>query len=383
VATTDAAGEVAFAGAARTPYAVRALGPGHRPVLAPPQALDDGSEPIVLVVDVGASLFGTFGPADVLAALGPTADETRLVAAMGERGAQMLASWMPVLVLRPLAGGRTFPERAADGAVAPDGSFRIDGVPPGSYDVLVRHRLPGAARGATGSLATRLATVRDLRAGEPRQVDLQAPMLRLGRLVASVTVDGELLRNHDVRLRYRRDGLGFGDVDLPELTAPLTIGALGRIAVDVPPGTWGLEVMVPRAGGAGTALLRCETFAEVAPGGTAEVTFALQRRALRVRVLGADGAPVVGRRFSVLQDRYLAGVGATDAAGWLVLDPVLPGRFELATWPPELADQEAQTTYIRAHPFPQWMDVLVRLGPLGPVVGAGPEAEAVELRLPR
>jgi hypothetical protein len=83
----------------------------------------------------------------------------------------------------------------------------------------------------------------------------------------------------------------------------------------------------------------------------------------------------------MLQEQSLASAGTTDAEGWLVIRSVPDGAFELATWPVELAAQEAQTAYIKAHPHPEWMSALIRLGPL--LMPAGQAQAEFELRLPR
>jgi RNA polymerase sigma-70 factor (ECF subfamily) len=378
-ANTDVDGELELTGAAGTPFTVRVLGPGHRPIAVADVRLDAGLGVLVVPVDVGASVSGTFGPADLLARLGPSPDEVRYMKAMGERGAAILEGLRPVVVLRPADGGKDFPEKASDGAVQDDGTFRIDGVPPGSWRVFVRH----IGRGTSVSAYTELATLRDLGSGEHRRIELDGSSLRSGSLRALVLVDGEPFANATVHVRYRRPGLAWGKTELAEATpAPILTEADGRFSIEAPPGEYSVQVQVQVPDGkGGTAKLRTDQFVAVAAGAAAEATFALQRRTLRVRVLRADGTPAADRKFSALQDRSIEAVGVTDGDGWLEIASVPVGAFDLVAWPLELADVDAQTEYMRAHPYPQWLDVLVRIGPLQ--MESGQSRAEIERRLPR
>jgi RNA polymerase sigma factor (sigma-70 family) len=378
-ATTNAAGEVELAAAEDVVGTVRALGPGHRPLAVADVRFTPGLPALTLTPEVGGTIAGTFGPADLLARLGPSPEERHTASLGDERFGAMLPAWRVTVFLRPVGGGPTHPERAADGAVQDDGSFRIDGVPPGDWDVFVRHRLQGLARSVMSKVETRLAAVRGLASGERREVDLDGTALRPGTLHALVLVDGSPHANGEARLVCRRAGVVFGETPIAETQVNVRLDAEGRIAAELPPGTWAVEAHV--AGGHGPAKLRNEQAVELLPGATVGATFALARRTLRVRVLLPDGSPAAARRFSVMQPGTIASAGTTDADGWLELESVPAGEFDLTTWPPELADPKAQTDYIRAHPYPQWLDALLRVGPLRMESGAV-RAEQ-ELRLPR
>jgi hypothetical protein len=382
--TTDAAGEVELAAAAATPFGVRALGPGHRPTVVQSVLLDDALGVLTIVVDVEGTVLGTVGPADVLARFGPAPDVVRAATSLGERGAAMFASHRPQVLLRAIGGTAEHPAKAADGAVRDDGTFRIDGVPPGSWQVVLRGRLPDLG-GAQWSarLETPLATIADVQPGAPRRIDLDAGALRFGTLRARVLVDGAPFAHGTVALLCRRPDLAIGSSRQAEASVRVVLDDDGALAVDVPPGEYTIEAHVPSARGPASpapAKLRNEQSVHLAPGAVADATFALLRRTLRVRVLQADGSPAAARRFSVLQPGRLASAGTTDADGWLELESVPAGSFHLATWPLALSDQAAQTAHIRAHPYPQWLDALVRLGPLQ--MNAGEVRAETELRLP-
>lgn len=377
---TDAAGEVTLRGPVGAPFVLRLLGPGHRPSVIADVRLDDGLEPLVAQVDIGATVFGKLTPARALAELGPSPRELQAAASLGDRGGAMLQSMRPQVLLRPMGGGAAvYPEEPSEGAVAADGSFRIEGVPDGSWQVCVRFRLPGLCRGSGVARVAELATVRDLRCNDERRVELDCSGLGTGNLQALVLVDGDPLVNGKVQLLYRHAGLQWGDREVAEAAVRTATDTEGRLTADLPPGDWALSVSVPGRNG-GEATLRNEQFAVVRAGGATSITYAMQRRTLRAHILRADGAPEVGRSFLVLQEHYLKSAGKTDDAGWLQIDSVIPGSFELVSWPNALTGQKAQSAYIKEHPYPQWLDALIRLGPVS--MPAGQTRAEVELRLP-
>jgi RNA polymerase sigma factor (sigma-70 family) len=378
--STDQDGAAELRAGMGSAYTVRVLGPGHRPVVVSDVWFEPGLAPLVVTVDVGGSLVGVLEPPEVLAQLGPDATEVAAVRGLGERGATMLQGWMPKLILRAPGRGAGDSSRVVEGVVQSDGSFRIDGVPSGTWEVSLRHRLPGIARSASGNLVTHLATVQDLQGGEERRLLLHADSLACGSLQAVVLVDGVPLADSKVNLLYRRAGLVMGDREMAEATVPAHTDALGAVAVQVPPGDYAVEARVANGKG-GEARSRSEQVVTVVPGQQTVATFALLRRTLRVRILRPDGSPEVGRKFSVLQASYFASAGSTDAEGWIELDSVPSGAFDLVTWPVELATVGAQSAYIKAHPYPQWLDGLVRIGPVE--MSAGQARAQVVLRLPQ
>ncbi|MEZ5963211.1 MAG: sigma-70 family RNA polymerase sigma factor [Planctomycetota bacterium] len=381
-ATTDAAGEANLRGAVAAGLSLRVLGPGHRPTVVPEVRLDPSLPPLVVRVDVGATIAGRLGPAHLLRQLAPSTEEDAMLRQLGAaRAGVMGASLHPRVLVRSVGDPqRTLPEHADDGVVARDGSFHIDGVSPGSWEVCLDYRLPGLGRGTGGRALAVLATVRDLRPMETRTVELDGSALASVTLRAQVLVDGEPWRDADASLLRRGPGLRWGTLDVGELAVPLRTDAGGRFAVDVAPGTYSVEVALsgdPRR----PVRLRTDQVVEVVAGRDAECAFALQRSCLRVRVQRADGTPERQRAFMVMQARYFASAGRTDDDGWITLDPVLPGDFDLVAWPEDLEAQAAQTRYIKEHPYPEWLQALVRVGPLR--MPPGERTAEIEARLPR
>lgn len=378
---SDANGELHLEGQAGTAFSLRLLGPGHRPLVVDDVRLDAGLEPLQVIVDVGATVSGTVGPAGMLAALGASASELEIGQKFGEQGRSMLQSWRPWVRLQSAGDAAVaLPEKPQDGAVADDGSFRIDGVPMGSWQVCLDYRLPGLSQSAGVRAREVLATIRIEPGVAPRPLALDAAHLLPGTLHARALVDGVPFANGKVRLLLRRGGIFWGGTGIGMTTVHATTDAGGVVEGALPPGDWALEAEVDDGNG-GKAKLRNEQRAAVAAGQRTEAVFALQRRLLRVRVLQGDGSPCAGRSFVVLQDQFMAGAGKTDAEGWLAIRSVPDGAFELATWPLELAAQDAQTAYIRSHPYPEWMTALIRLGPL--TMPAGQAQAECEVRLPR
>ncbi|MEE9127739.1 MAG: hypothetical protein V3U11_11420, partial [Planctomycetota bacterium] len=122
---TDAKGEVVLTGPASSRYALRALGPGHRPEVLNDVELAPDLGVLVVKVWAGATLTGQAGPVATLKALTPDS-----------KGALRLVNLNPGLYLVshenrdvrwPVDSWESFPFGA-------DGSFKITGIPPGTWE---------------------------------------------------------------------------------------------------------------------------------------------------------------------------------------------------------------------------------------------------------
>ena len=269
----------------------------------------DGDTPVVVVVERGATIAGSVSPANLLRELAPSPDEWARGVVGGEFG-DPKRPW-PTLVLRSKSRPpRLLPARIWLGQpgfpVGDDGMFRIDGVPPGDWQIELVHGVGGVMREhAVGHVAA-------LAAGERREVAIDIRSLQPGELVATVLLDGELLRRAEVH---------FGD-------CWLRTDGEGRVAGKVH-GSSHLCLAGPDGSLQG-GVASDETIA-VGPGERVACTIALSRRRLRIRVLHADGTAMVGKTFGVSGPVGGEDVGKTDAQGWLLLDPAPPYEFKIYT----------------------------------------------------
>lgn len=248
---------------------------------------------------------------------------------------------------------RHFPAGGDRGvAVGTDGSFVLRQVPAGSWRVVL---LAGRRH------PTELATLRDLRPGETRPLLLDAGPLALGALRGRVQVNGEPVRRKVALITIDPDRgsarnhttHGYADTD-----------ENGAFEVRAPEGEYRLMVS---AGSADERrwMLSPDKVHVIAERQSSR-DFSLTHRAAEFRLLEADGkTPVAGREMMVLWGTYVwpSERPVTDAAGRLVVDPLPPGPFSLATWPVHLAARDAQQAYQREHPE-TWPDVLITIGPV-------------------
>lgn len=201
-----------------------------------------------------------------------------------------------------------------DGVVMPDGSFVIDAALPGDYDV----RLNGDNIGEVT-----VAEVMQLRAGEERQLAIDASKFVPARLAATVLVDGEPW----VRGGFHLLAIGANYAD------GIGLGLAGQGSALMQPATYASFVKWQDQGRDYTLFgtQRCE----LAVGADVSQTFSFEHRVLRVKVLGPDGKPAAKTMlFATVIDypeaqRHIKVWFRTDDEGVFVWDPAPPGRAEM------------------------------------------------------
>jgi len=371
---TDAHGRLELRGPAGVELAVRLLGPGHVPAVRNGIVLKAEGGVLALEVAASAALKGVLLPPGLAARLQPPPGRIRFAKAAAER---IRSAMLPGLrLVRP-----TGQERWPAGGVPrvpfeADGAFLLEGVPPGDWDV----ELVCAAAGDgqfLNSVIAKLGTIRALAPGETRRIELDASALLPATLAGRVFLDGEPAASTSITLLLRRPGRVVWGREADQTEFQLQTDGQGAFETQALPGSF--TVAVPVVPGQAHRRAVCETWVQVGPGEAAARDFHIVRRKLAVLVLSAAGAPEAGRKFTLMPGRERSYSLTTDEHGEMVVDPAPLGPFELATWPRKLAGSEEQTAYIKAHPYPEWLSVLLRLGPID-AAGVRPGVR-LELRL--
>ena len=351
---SDARGELVLRGPSRGYLGLRARGAFVTRLLAP--VVPGGPDQrIVLQVERGAILQGSLAPVGVLAELQPAAGARLLVAGNEHLGAAKKPG--PTLLLRsaqqqgrPLVlPKRTLMEEPGF-PIAADGTFRIEGIPPGDWTV----ELLGAIDGRLQMPSLGQAT--GLREGEVREVAFSLAELVPGELRAVVMRDGTPWPNAEI---YCNSGWSRTD-------------ARGRLVLRARAGSYWPAAEI----GEGHDHRLYSDQVVVRAGEVTNVTLDFVRRKARIHVLDADGAPVRNRGFQIVG---FSSTFATDAEGWLVLDPAPPWPCTLVYYegwldPAEVEQMAQQDVTARARlrrtagPLPMPLDRL---------------SADLELRLPR
>ncbi len=201
---------------------------------------------------------------------------------------------------------------------------------------------------ALGRPARAVRTLLDLRAGVTRRLETHVCGLRPGRPRGRIMGSGER--------PARSDAQGSIDVALlpGRYRATISLGSDQRI-------------LLPQ-------------WVDITAGGIIDQDLHVRHVRLVLRILDDQGAPVVGRVFTLRSttDSHLhQSSHTTDAGGELVLDPAPLSPFELLTWPGSLMAPE-----LRAALVTQGQEAIertwIRLGPL--VAPADASEQTVELR---
>lgn len=302
-ATTDTAGHAALRVPPDEDFALRLVGPGHRPMVVQPWRIAAaGPREIVVAVSSGGSIRGRVGPPAALAALsveGTQVANGQPAPARGEAG----------LHFRHVATGEMIPvaqfPRRGVVPIAADGSYAIDGLKPGDWQMtfvgLYRAQEPAAApsgkpralepdpRGMTLIELPLVVGVGDL---EPRVVDVDLAPFVPGRLDASVQRDGVMVGTGQLSLATvgacgtPKPPQG-GSMPNPQLQAG------SRIVAALPPARYVATLNTETKQG-WTSLLLGEF--DIHAGAETRIDFAVEVVSASLRIVEADGStPAVGR----------------------------------------------------------------------------------------
>ena len=335
---TDDEGTVALAAPPREPLVLRVLGPGHTPVV---RDVDFGAAGAVIdvIVPDGATLAGLITPHELLAQLDSTGWGN-------EAEARSLGTGVRLARRRPgdFRGSLlTYPLRQRDAPIAQDGTFRIEGVPAGRWEVQLRHtealvvNQGGARAAATGWHA--IGAV-DLVDGAERQQTFELSHLLKGELEGIVTLDGKPLESGLVTL----EGLVAAS-DALESGKPFSqvaIGAGGKFRVRLSPVEYRLLAQFVRNDRSHRMHDVCRF--RVAAGQKLEMKFELKSSLLKLLVLASDGKTPVGGlelQFAV-PDSDWPRSETTDAQGLVQVEGLPALEIAVRMWPKRLATSEAR-----------------------------------------
>jgi hypothetical protein len=368
---TDAAGTALLAGPAGRTYALQLRGQGHLAKVVRDVSLDVAG-PLHVVLETGATLRGTVGPAAALARLRPAA---HVPIAPGRPN--------PALVLQdPVRGQRLHPNGAPAFGAGPgragrfgvaiedDGRFVITGIPPGTWDVLIHHAPPGS-RIAVPHQQEVLARVADLREAETRELVLDVGGLAETKLVGHVVLGNAPYA--DARVVLFGESTRQGVVPTQHAS---TCDANGCFTAELPGGRYTLWAYPPVHG----LMLPCSEPVVVERGRTTERRFEL--RAVRVVLVLTDaaGAPAVNREVGFSLHPYGTSF-RTDAYGRITIDPAPAVPFRAGAWPLHMADPASREVIQRGPRAKDPENQMIDLGWITPP--ADRDELTLELRLPR
>jgi hypothetical protein len=318
---TDGNGEVDLVGAADATFAVRVLGPGHVAHVVQDVHLSV-SDPLVVTVAKGATVVGRILP-------------PRLVAQLLEEGGDSREG--PGLRLH--RDGRPAETHPADHALRlpldDEGGFRFEGVAPGAWLVVLCWTVDGGALSggkARTSHADRLAvaTLRDLRDGEVRELDLDLSALERGTLRALVRLNGQALAGHQVTFEADLGPGPDGQARLASRRA--TTDAEGRLEVGLPEGSY--RATIHPAGATHITCVRSAGAVFVPRGGSVDGVFDVEAAPAVLELVREDGSPIAGATAMLSlagADRFDA--LPTDAAGKASISLLPIATFEASILP--------------------------------------------------
>lgn len=340
-AVTDGDGRAQIVAVPHERHELRVRGPEHRPLV---RAVSFGSEddPLRIVVSTGATVEGRFAPPEFV-----------------ERVAALGGSDMPPMVELVHDTGQAFePHPQQPVAIAADGSFRIERVPPGSWQVVVvawigtttrwRARLPVGAPIALGD-------------GDHRELHLDASRSMPCTLRGLVLVNAEPWREQGITVQLEHD--------LPMLRHGA--GPNGFRATTDADGVFTLT-RLPAVYRVRVGDMEAPESCRVGPGSTTHATFTIVRGTVALRCVDENGCSVEGAFALVTgpgdaQREVRAGVDGRAVV------PLPPGPIAVGVLPAALRDAASQEAFWREHGDDERVLRRVAVGAVHGIVEAGRE----------
>ncbi|MEQ1632724.1 MAG: hypothetical protein ABL997_10155 [Planctomycetota bacterium] len=319
--TTDAEGRLVLQGPRGRELSLSVLGPGHVPLQQAPVRLDVAEE-LVVHIDRGATLTGKVVPPEALEHLKRMAG--------GGPGTPFPARYAPTLSLTNDRGevfpkDRSSTEGKQDFRIAADGTFRVEGLPPGTWRVQVNYWIVRENGAGGGAHPTEVVTLVES-AATTLELDLTAFVP--GEVEGSVHWNGQPFANSTLHLDGQR------------MSYDVTTDASGRFRVHPLPGTYE-AVIQKKLEGLEWSELVCTTPVHATRGQRTTIGLVFESGTLQAKVLDTKGdpargvlihAPRAGRRDTVVR---------TDENGVARFE-LNTGNVDLRIVPKSLSSQEAQ-----------------------------------------
>jgi hypothetical protein len=324
---TDARGELELHGPPREELALRILGPGHQPIVLQEVFLDPALGPLRVEIFDGAALVGRVRPIEALRQFHPTQEIIDRFS-RGEYHNLTLASTLPGLRLVRPSGVRH--PTGCRVLFEEDGSFAIEGIPPGTWDLWLEYA-PGFTWAPQAGAWEALQKL-ELRDGERRTLDLDLGHLMRGRLEGRILYRGGPVAQLKVNLRGLRSEAGGKLEYTGAIPGPAETDLDGRFSLNLVPGTYLVSVL------AGMSTLHVQERAEVRPGAKLQQDFNVRIAKLCLRALAPDGKtplPRVRLRASWKNQLWLSSV-ETGGDGWATFEHVPLGAVNVKTRPKHL-----------------------------------------------
>lgn len=359
---TNRDGRAELAGPGGRELGVCVLGPGHMPLRLAPVALGVADE-LVVTVSRGAQLVGKVVPPEAVAELKRLAET--------EPGQEFPAGHAPRLTLR--RDRERFPkdhilaDKKPDLRLAGDGTFRVDGLPPGTWQIEVQYMV---LKGGSGGSQTVLGDQVTLADGATTTLDLDLGAVLPGELEGTVLRNGQPLANGSFVLQADRGG------------SRVETDAQGRFRTSTTAGdykaVYSERIDDPRQ----WSSIESATPIRVTRGQLTSVAVVFESGKLRATVLDGKGQPVAGVQLHTHGNDRFGQSRITDEKGVAEFELTV-GTVQLRVLPKALSTPEAQQKLWREAQANGNQD------PLGPhwlalqtVTLVAGDSKSVEIRLP-
>jgi Carboxypeptidase regulatory-like domain len=340
---TGSAGTTELSAPPHEKLVLRVLGSGHAPAIKEVDFATDG--PIIdVVVTSGATLAGRITPPELIPQLDARDfPDSPLATGGGYTGVRLRKAdplRKPPFLEYPLVPVNGVIGRAQSAApIEPDGTFRIDGVPAGRWEVHLRYT---EQSGLSGSMTSShvIGTV-ELVEGEVREQTFDLGYLLKAELEGSVTLDGKPLETGTVSFEGRITQSDGTPARVLKQNRPL--GAGGSFAASLWPGEYRPIVQFLREGR--PQIMHGAGVIKASAGERLTVAVALQSSVLKLRVLASDGqTPVADLALTVAvpDSEWNRTSQPTDVLGRAEIDGLPALEVPVSVWPKRLATLEAR-----------------------------------------
>ncbi|MCB9883207.1 MAG: sigma-70 family RNA polymerase sigma factor [Planctomycetes bacterium] len=378
---TDERGTVVLRGPVDRPVTVAALGPTHRPRLVRDVELTNVDDPIVVRVDLGATLVGRVEPLDVLLQL-----QSMTWLADANEPDRFARRQHPTIHLERGSGAdlERFPRERWQGIMVDDaGCFEVQGVPPGDWNLVFGWTIRQSMRGpGTSSHRTRetLTMLEALREAETRDLSLDIASLRHVEIAGRVFVNGEPFRTKDLQVR----GIEVPDThgERRRVTEYTVTDEDGRFRMLLRAGTYEVDARLYVARLDTCFDLHADRRLELNPHDVrVEATFHVHAIPVRVRIVDLAGRPVANVRLRgrLADDACTVEFPQTNDDG-RTQALLTPETWTLSTLPKACLDPSTVHVLRRAHGDAALEAARIDVLTWTPALGSGSEER--ELQLP-